>query len=371
MSEPAPDAATPPRRSDSDGAGGGPLLAVRDLRVHFPITGGVVFRRTVGTVRAVDGVTLDVSEGETVGLVGESGSGKSTLGRAIVRLYPPTAGSILFRGVDIASRRGRESKRLTGELQMVFQDPYGSLDPRMSVGACIAEPLTVHRVGSGGDRRARVAELLETVGLPPRMAGRYPHELSGGQRQRVGLARALALNPSLVIADEAVSALDVSVQAQILNLLQRLQRELGLTYLFIAHDLSVVRHVSDRIAVMYLGRLVETARTDDMHADPLHPYTIALLSAIPRPDPEVEARRTHIVLQGEPPSPADPPSGCRFHTRCWLRTRLGDPERCATESPELRAASVGDGHLVACHFPDESAASPERAAVRIEGPDAG
>jgi oligopeptide/dipeptide ABC transporter ATP-binding protein len=355
------------RSPDPSAGGAEPLLAVRDLRVHFPITRGVVFRRTVGTVRAVDGVTLDVYPGETVGLVGESGSGKSTLGRAIVRLYRPTSGSIVFRGVDLATLRGRDATRLATQLQMVFQDPYSSLDPRMSVGACIAEPLAIHRVGTRTERSRHVTELLSTVGLPARTAGRYPHEMSGGQRQRVGLARALALNPSLVVADEAVSALDVSVQAQILNLLQRLQRELRLTYLFIAHDLGIVRHISDRIAVMYLGQIVETAGTDELHANPVHPYSIALLSAIPRPDPETESRRTHIVLPGDPPSPAAPPTGCRFHTRCWLRHRLGDPERCATEAPELRASPSGVGHSVACHFADESRASPERASVLLEG----
>jgi len=360
--------------SDAGGRGGdggraqttdGALLEVQDLRVHFPITRGVVFRKTIGTVRAVDGVTLDIRRGETVGLVGESGSGKTTIGRAIVRLYAPTSGRVVFEGTDLASLKGAGAKQVTARLQMVFQDPYSSLDPRMSVGKCIDEPLKVHRLGTKAERRARVEELLGTVGLPARMATRYPHELSGGQRQRVGLARALALRPSLVVADEAVSALDVSIQAQIINLLQRLQREFDLTYLFIAHDLAVVRHISDRIAVLYMGQVVESAPTDVLHDDPLHPYTIALLSAIPRPDPEIEARRTHIVLTGDPPSPAAPPPGCRFHTRCWLRQKLGNPERCEAEPPPL--ASVARGHAVACHFTDEVRASPERAAVRVGG----
>jgi len=345
-----------------------PMLEVKDLRVHFPITQGVVFRKTIGTVRAVDGVTLDIRRGETVGLVGESGSGKTTIGRAIVRLYAPTAGTVVFEGTDLATLKGADTKKITARLQMVFQDPYSSLDPRMSVGKCIDEPLRVHRTGTKAERRARVEELLGTVGLPARMATRYPHELSGGQRQRVGLARALALRPSLVVADEAVSALDVSIQAQIINLLQRLQREFDLTYLFIAHDLAVVRHISDRIAVLYMGQVVESAPTDMLHDDPLHPYTIALLSAIPRPDPEIEARRKHIVLSGDPPSPALPPPGCRFHTRCWLRQKLGNPERCETEAPAL--ASVAPEHAVACHFTDEVRSSAERDAVRLGAPPA-
>jgi peptide/nickel transport system ATP-binding protein len=332
-----------------------PLLEVRDLKVHFPITRGVVFRRTVGMVRAVDGLSLDVRSGETLGLVGESGSGKSTLGRAIVRLYRPTAGSITFEGVDIASLRGAEAKRFRANCQMVFQDPYGSFDPRSSIAASIEEPLKIHRIGPRAERRSRVLELLATVGLPGRMATRYPHELSGGQRQRAGLARALALRPALIVADEAVSALDVSIQAQILNLLQRLQREFRLTYLFIAHDLAVVRHISDRIAVMYLGEIVELAPTDELYANPLHPYTVAMLSAIPVPDPVREAVREHIVLPGDPPNPASPPSGCRFHTRCWLRAQLGDPERCVVEQPQLR--TLAPGRTVACHFAEEAAVS--------------
>jgi oligopeptide/dipeptide ABC transporter ATP-binding protein len=332
-----------------------PLLEVDDLEVHFPVTRGVVFRRTIGTVRAVDGVSLTLGDGETVGLVGESGSGKTTLGRAIVGLYRPTGGTVRLRGVDLGSAGREQVKRARAELQMVFQDPFASLDPRWRIGSSIEEPLRVHRAGDRRARRERVAELLDVVGLSPAMASRFPHELSGGQRQRVGLARALALRPAVVVADEAVSALDVSIQAQILNLLQRLQREFGLTYLFIAHDLSVVEHVSDRVAVMYLGRIVELAGSEELFRSPMHPYTVSLLSAIPVPDPAVESRRDRIVLRGDPPSPASPPSGCRFHTRCWLRERLGNPERCVTEDPELRV--MRPEHMGACHFAEEL---PER-----------
>jgi peptide/nickel transport system ATP-binding protein len=338
-----------------DAANPTPLLEVRNLKVHFPITRGVIFRTVVGTVRAVDGLSLDVRSGETLGVVGESGSGKSTLGRTIVRLYRPTAGNVRFEGVDIASLKGAEAKRFRAHCQMVFQDPYGSFDPRSSIAASIEEPLKIHRTGPRAERRSRVLELLDTVGLPGRMATRYPHELSGGQRQRAGLARALALRPALIVADEAVSSLDVSIQAQILNLLQRLQREFRLTYLFIAHDLAVVRHISDRIAVMYLGQIVEMAPTDELYANPLHPYTVAMLSAIPVPDPVREAVREHIVLPGDPPNPASPPSGCRFHTRCWLRGQLGNPKRCAEEDPVFR--ELAPGRTVACHFAEEAAAS--------------
>ena len=332
------------------------LLEVDDLEVHFPITRGVVFRRRIGTVRAVDGVSLALGDGETVGLVGESGSGKTTLGRAIVGLYRPTGGSVRLRGTDLGTAAKRDLTRARAELQIVFQDPFASLDPRWRIGTSIEEPLRVHRAGDRRARRLRVAELLEIVGLAPSMASRFPHELSGGQRQRVGLARALALRPALVVCDEAVSALDVSIQAQILNLLQRLQREFGLTYLFIAHDLSVVEHISDRVAVMYLGRIVELTGTEELFRSPMHPYTVSLLSAIPVPDPLVESQRERIVLRGDPPSPASPPSGCRFHTRCWLRERLGNPERCETEDPELR--EMRPRHVVACHFADELREEP-------------
>ena len=328
-----------------------PLLQLRDVRVHFPITKGLLLRRVTGEVRAVDGVDLNVLRGQSVGLVGESGSGKTTLGRAVVGLARPTSGTIVFDGEDVWSLGRDEQKRLRRRVQMVFQDPYASLDPRMTVGKSIAEPLEIHRLGSRADRARKVAELLEIVGLHPSHADRYPHELSGGQRQRVGVARALSPDPDLIVADEPVSALDVSIQAQIVNLLQELQRELGLTSILIAHDLAVVRHVSDAIAVMYLGRIVEWSLAADLYREPLHPYTVALLSAVPIPDPVVEATRERIVLPGDVPSPAAPPPGCPFHTRCWLRDKLGNPAACSSDVPALR--SIRPGHLVACHFADE------------------
>ena len=329
-----------------------PLLQLRDVRVHFPTTKGLLLRRITGEVRAVDGVDLNVTRGQSVGLVGESGSGKTTLGRAVVGLARPTSGTVTFDGLDVWSLGRDEQRRLRRRVQMVFQDPYASLDPRMTVGKSIAEPLEIHRLGSRADRTSKVGRLLETVGLHPTHADRYPHELSGGQRQRVGIARALSLDPDLVVADEPVSALDVSIQAQIVNLLQELQRELGLTSILIAHDLAVVRHVSDAIAVMYLGRIVEWSRAADLYREPRHPYTVALLSAVPIPDPVVEATRERIVLRGDIPSPAAPPSGCPFHTRCWLREQLGSPEACSSEVPPLR--SMRSGHLVACHFAEET-----------------
>ena len=329
-----------------------PLLQLRDVRVHFPITKGLLLRRVTGEVRAVDGVDLNVPRGQSVGLVGESGSGKTTLGRAVVGLARPSSGTVVFDGEDVWSLGRDAQKRLRRRVQMVFQDPYASLDPRMTVGKSIAEPLEIHRLGSRADRTSKVGRLLETVGLHPTHADRYPHELSGGQRQRVGVARALSLDPDLVVADEPVSALDVSIQAQIVNLLQELQRELGLTSILIAHDLAVVRHVSDAIAVMYLGRIVEWSRAADLYREPRHPYTVALLSAVPIPDPVVEATRERIVLRGDIPSPAAPPSGCPFHTRCWLREQLGNPEACSAEVPPLR--SMRSGHLVACHFAEET-----------------
>ena len=329
-----------------------PLLQLRDVRVHFPITKGLLLRRVIGEVRAVDGVDLNVTRGQSVGLVGESGSGKTTLGRAVVGLARPSSGTVVFDGEDVWSLGRVAQKRLRRRVQMVFQDPYASLDPRMTVGKSIAEPLEIHRLGSRADRTSKVGRLLETVGLHPTHADRYPHELSGGQRQRVGVARALSLDPDLVVADEPVSALDVSIQAQIVNLLQELQRELGLTSILIAHDLAVVRHVSDAIAVMYLGRIVEWSRAADLYREPRHPYTVALLSAVPIPDPVVEATRERIVLRGDIPSPAAPPSGCPFHTRCWLREQLGNPEACSSELPPLRL--MRSGHLVACHFAEET-----------------
>jgi oligopeptide/dipeptide ABC transporter ATP-binding protein len=331
------------------------LLEVRDLRVHFPIMRGTVVRRTVGHVHAVDGVSLQLAAAETVGLVGESGSGKTTFGRAIVGLIPPTSGAILFRGRPLGAKGVTWDREARSHLQMIFQDPTASLDPKWRVGASIAEPLRVNHIGTRAGQRERVSELLEVVGLSPGHAQRYPHELSGGQRQRVGLARALVLNPAVIVADEAVSALDVSIRAQVINLLRQLQDELKLSYLFIAHDLAIVQHLSDRVAVMYLGQIVEQARTTDLYSDARHPYTVSLLSAVPVPDPAVEARRQRIILPGDPPNPASPPEGCRFHTRCWLRSRLGNPERCAVEEPAHHLISAD--HTAACHYVHEV---PER-----------
>ncbi|MDQ2934128.1 MAG: ATP-binding cassette domain-containing protein, partial [Chloroflexota bacterium] len=327
------------------------LLRVEDLKVYFPIRDGIIFERHVGDVRAVDGVSFTLRRGETLGLVGESGCGKSTTGRAILRITEPSAGRIWLDGVDLAALRTGELNRMRRRMQMIFQDPYASLNPRMTVAGSIGEPLEIHHIGDRRSRRGVVRQLLATVGLNPDYGDRYPHEFSGGQRQRIGVARALALKPDLIIADEPISALDVSIQAQIINLLTALQDEFGLTYLFIAHDLSVVRHISDRIAVMYLGRIVELAASRELNTEPYHPYSVALLSAIPVPDPAVEARRRRIILKGDVPSPVSPPSGCRFHTRCWLRTALGNPERCVTDDPALR--ELTPGHEVACHFGEE------------------
>ena len=325
---------------------GGPLVELEDLRVWFPIRSGIVLDRHVGDVKAVDGVTLSIMRGETLGLVGESGCGKSTVGRTILRLYEPTGGRIRFDGQDITGLSEREMRPLRSRMQMIFQDPFSSLNPRHSVGRLVAEPIRVHGLSKGREISLRVRELLEVVGLPADAAKRYPHEFSGGQRQRVGLARSLALNPEFVVCDEPVSALDVSIQAQIVNLLEQLQEEFGLTYLFIAHDLAVVRHISDRIAVMYLGKIVEVAPADDLYDNPLHPYTLTLLSAIPIPDPAVERTRTSIRVQGDLPSPANPPIACRFHTRC----PFVQPTRCSEVEPLLRPI---DGHMVACHYAEE------------------
>ncbi len=324
------------------------LLRVRGLQVHFPIRRGLLLDRTVGHVRAVDGVDLDLRRGQTYGLVGESGCGKSTLGRAVLRLEEPTAGSVELDGQDVLALGKRDLRTLRSRMQMVFQDPMASLDPRQSVESLLTEPLRAHGVPGGKAAwHARVRELLEVVGLPASAAARYPHEFSGGQRQRIGIARAVALSPDLVVADEPVSALDVSVQAQVVNLLEDLQDRLGLTYLVIAHDLAVVRHISDVVGVMYLGVVVEQAPSDDLYAQPLHPYTLSLMSAIPVPDPEHEDARERILLSGDLPSPAAPPSGCRFHTRCPFRQAT----RCHDEVPALR--ELAPGHVVACHWAED------------------
>ncbi|MDP6822602.1 MAG: ATP-binding cassette domain-containing protein [Dehalococcoidia bacterium] len=323
-------------------ASDGPTLSVRDLRVHFPITSGFLIRRQTGAVKAVDGVSFDIAPGETLGLVGESGSGKTTTGRAILQLQRPTAGSVEFGGVDLTGVSAKKMRPFRSEMQIIFQDPYGSLNPRMSAGRIIGEPLTVHGLAGDKDqRRDRVAELLERVGMNPAMMNRYPHEFSGGQRQRIGIARALAGEPSFIVCDEPVSALDVSIQAQILNLLSDLQSEFNISYLFIAHDLSVVRHISDRVAVMYLGKIMELAPSAELYENPTHPYTRALMSAVPIPDPLIERQRERIVLAGDMPSPINPPSGCVFRTRCPIAT-----DECAEIVPEL--SDHGNGHAVAC-----------------------
>jgi len=321
------------------------LLVVRDLYKYFPIRAGL-FSRHVADVKAVDGVDFAIRSGETLGLVGESGSGKTTIGRVILRLTPATKGQVSFKGRDVLALGRRELRALRKEMQIIFQDPYASLNPRMTVGAIIGEPLAIHRIARGRAAEARVRELLAMVGLESYHANRYPHEFSGGQRQRIGIARALAVGPKFIVADEPVSALDVSIQAQVINLLSDLQQKLGLTYLFIAHDLSVVRHISTRVAVMYVGKIVELGARDDLYVRPLHPYTQALLSAIPVPDPDAEHRRKRIILSGDIPSPVNPPSGCRFHTRCPIAF-----ERCSREVPPFR--DYGDGHLAACHWVEE------------------
>ena len=325
-------------------ASGEPLLRVENLVKHFPLTLGILFKKQVGTVQAVDGVSFELNEGETVGLVGESGCGKSTVAKCLLRLEEPTAGKAYYMGEDIFRASRRRLRKLRRDIQIVFQDPYASLNPRMTVGDIISEPWQIHSdVLPRAKRRPRLLELLELVGLDPDHVNRYPHQFSGGQRQRIGIARALALNPKILICDEPVSALDVSVQAQVVNLLEELQDELGLAYIFIAHDLSVVRHISDRVAVMYLGRIVEVGDQSDIYTKPTHPYTQALLSAVPVPDPRLREKRKRIMLEGDVPSPADPPSGCRFRTRCWKAQQI-----CADQDPALERR--GFDHPSACHF---------------------
>lgn len=322
-----------------------PLLSVRNLEKHFPTKRGGLFNAQHGVVKAVDGLSLDVYAGQTVGLVGESGCGKTTAGRTILRLYEPTAGQVLFEGTDIAKVSRTELTAMRARMQMIFQDPYSSLNPRQTVGRIISAPFEIQGIEPEGGTKRRVQELLEVVGLNPEHYNRYPHEFSGGQRQRIGIARSIALNPRLIIADEPVSALDVSIQAQVINLLEDLQKEFNVAYLFIAHDLSVVKHISDRVAVMYLGKVMEFAATDELFDHPRHPYTKALLSAVPVPDPEVERKRERIILSGDLPSPMNPPQGCVFNTRCWKAT-----DQCRTEVPPL--VQISSGHDIACHHPE-------------------
>ncbi|WP_055482732.1 ABC transporter ATP-binding protein [Sphaerimonospora mesophila] len=322
-----------------------PILEVRDLVKHFPLTQGILFKRQIGAIKAVDGVSFDLHRGETLGVVGESGCGKSTLAKLLMALERPTSGSVRINGRDITTARGGDLKRMRRNIQMVMQDPYTSLNPRMTVGDIVGEPFEIHsEVAPKGDRRRRVQELLEVVGLNPDHINRYPHQFSGGQRQRIGIARGLALRPEIIICDEPVSALDVSIQAQVMNLLESLQKEFELAYIFIAHDLSVVRHISHRVAVMYLGKIVEIGRDAEIYDGPTHPYTQALLSAVPVPDPEGREQRQRIILQGDPPSPANPPSGCRFRTRCWKAQEI-----CAEQEPALEIRP-GSPHSSACHF---------------------
>jgi oligopeptide transport system ATP-binding protein len=362
----ASPAATPRAESQVTGNGaksngaGESLLSVNNLVMHFPLTRGIIFQRKVGAVQAVDGISFDVKPGETLGLVGESGCGKSTTGRAILQLYKPTDGEVIFKGKDLTKLNGGDMRKMRRHLQMIFQDPYASLNPRMTVGNIVSEPMQIHNLVPKRERTQRVQELLETVGLNPYFANRYPHEFSGGQRQRIGIARALAANPDFIVADEPVSALDVSIQAQIVNLLEDLQERFGLTYLFIAHDLSVVKHISDRVAVMYLGKIVEMADRNELYADPLHPYTKALLSAVPIPDPVIEKRRERIILPGDVPSPINPPSGCHFHTRCPYAMEV-----CRQVDPVF--ADQGNGHFVACHlYPGSGAEQAPGGAAKFQ-----
>ncbi|MFD4629630.1 ABC transporter ATP-binding protein [Streptomyces sp. NPDC058284] len=341
-------------------AGREPILQVRGLVKHYPLTQGIVFRKQVGAVKAVDGVDFELARGETLGIVGESGCGKSTVAKMLVNLERPTAGEIRYKGQDITKLSGRALKAVRRNIQMVFQDPYTSLNPRMTVGDIIGEPYEIHpEVAPKGSRRQKVQDLLDVVGLNPEYINRYPHQFSGGQRQRIGIARGLALRPEIIVADEPVSALDVSVQAQVINLLEKLQNEFDLSYVFIAHDLSIVRHISDRVGVMYLGRIIETGSDEEIYEHPTHPYTQALLSAVPVPDPQAREHRERIILSGDVPSPANPPSGCRFRTRCWKAR-----ERCALEVPllavpaEFRLHEGPAAHDSACHFAEEKQVVP-------------
>lgn len=328
--------------SPSADPGEGVLIRVRNLKKHFPILGGIL-RRRVGAVKAVDGVTFDIRHGQTLGLVGESGSGKSTTGRVMLQLDPATEGTVHFEDIDLTATRGEAMRRLRPRMQMVFQDPHASLNPRMTVASIVGEPLREHRAAKGKEKKDRIDELLRLVGLEPSHANRYPHEFSGGQRQRIGIARAIALSPDFIVCDEPIAALDVSIQSQIVNLLEKLQDTLGLTYLFISHDLSMVRHIADTVAVMYLGKIMELADVDELYTNPRHPYTRALLSAVPVPDPKVEALRRRTILEGDIPSPANPPPGCPFNTRCPVAQ-----ERCSIEVPDWRR--LPSGQWVACHF---------------------
>ncbi len=360
MSALAAQPAAAPSSARPAPAAGDVLVDIDRLKMYFPVRKGVLQRRT-GWVRAVDDVSFQVRRGETLGLVGESGCGKSTAGRAILQLYKPTAGSVRFEGVDLTTASTRDLRRMRRNMQIVFQDPYASLNSRLTVSSIVAEPLEIHHMGNAKERQQRVAELLELVGLDRSMGSRFPHEFSGGQRQRIGIARAIALNPQFIVCDEPISALDVSIQAQVVNLLQELQERLGLTYLFIAHDLSVVRHISDRIAVMYLGKIVEITTQKLLYDRPLHPYTMALLSAVPIPDPTIERQRRRMILTGDVPSPVDPPSGCRFHTRCPFAQQI-----CREQEPPL--AEVESAHRVACHFWSEiNAAGGARSLPVVDG----